>query len=135
MSTGYVFFLMTRRPPRSTRTATLFPYTTLFRSDGSAQRPTRGILRQFRQIEYQNRTTVGENRRAADAGHAADLRTDRLGDNLAIAEQAVDHHRIAAIAGTDALGQAPENPVRSSRVLTAPERCIARPSTGWGERG
>src|SRR3546814_4794421 len=26
------FFLMTRRPPRSTRTDTLFPYTTLFRS-------------------------------------------------------------------------------------------------------
>src|SRR3546814_19404507 len=27
-----VFFLMIRRPPRSTRTDTLFPYTTLFRS-------------------------------------------------------------------------------------------------------
>src|SRR3546814_15839908 len=26
------FFLMVRRPPRSTRTDTLFPYTTLFRS-------------------------------------------------------------------------------------------------------
>src|SRR6056297_2103069 len=26
------FFLLTRRPPRSTRTVTLFPYTTLFRS-------------------------------------------------------------------------------------------------------
>src|SRR3546814_13518104 len=31
MSSGF-FFLMTRRPPRSTRTDTLFPYTTLFRS-------------------------------------------------------------------------------------------------------
>src|SRR3546814_2742417 len=28
----YVVFLMIRRPPRSTRTDTLFPYTTLFRS-------------------------------------------------------------------------------------------------------
>src|SRR3546814_12336337 len=28
----YFFFLMIRRPPRSTRTDTLFPYTTLFRS-------------------------------------------------------------------------------------------------------
>src|SRR3546814_15293126 len=28
----WVFFLMIRRPPRSTRTDTLFPYTTLFRS-------------------------------------------------------------------------------------------------------
>src|SRR3546814_20256175 len=27
-----VFFVMIRRPPRSTRTDTLFPYTTLFRS-------------------------------------------------------------------------------------------------------
>src|SRR3546814_14530208 len=30
----YVFFLMIRRPPRSTRTDTPFPYTTLFRSPG-----------------------------------------------------------------------------------------------------
>src|SRR3546814_12745504 len=29
------FFLMIRRPPRSTRTDTLFPYTTLFRSDAT----------------------------------------------------------------------------------------------------
>src|SRR3546814_15857755 len=29
----FVFFLMIRRPPRSTRTDTLFPYTTLFRSE------------------------------------------------------------------------------------------------------
>src|SRR3546814_16345069 len=28
----FFFFCMTRRPPRSTRTDTLFPYTTLFRS-------------------------------------------------------------------------------------------------------
>src|SRR3546814_20046628 len=28
----WIFFLMIRRPPRSTRTDTLFPYTTLFRS-------------------------------------------------------------------------------------------------------
>src|SRR3546814_5200247 len=30
-----LFFLMIRRPPRSTRTDTLFPYTTLFRSRGN----------------------------------------------------------------------------------------------------
>src|SRR3546814_2028457 len=35
-----VFFLMIRRPPRSTRTDTLFPYTTLFRSRlGPPDRP------------------------------------------------------------------------------------------------
>src|SRR3546814_6907471 len=32
LSVVVVFFLMIRRPPRSTRTDTLFPYTTLFRS-------------------------------------------------------------------------------------------------------
>src|SRR3546814_10174387 len=34
---GCFFFLMIRRPPRSTRTDTLFPYTTLFRSRGDAR--------------------------------------------------------------------------------------------------
>src|SRR3546814_5617517 len=33
------FFLMIRRPPRSTRTDTLFPYTTLFRSSGNRSAP------------------------------------------------------------------------------------------------
>src|SRR3546814_9094322 len=32
LSSFSFFFLMIRRPPRSTRTDTLFPYTTLFRS-------------------------------------------------------------------------------------------------------
>src|SRR3546814_13903485 len=32
MAVLFFFFLMVRRPPRSTRTDTLFPYTTLFRS-------------------------------------------------------------------------------------------------------
>src|SRR3546814_3010307 len=39
--TWYIFvfcFLMIRRPPRSTRTDTLFPYTTLFRSDDGKHR-------------------------------------------------------------------------------------------------
>src|SRR3546814_19955953 len=34
----FLFFLMIRRPPRSTRTDTLFPYTTLFRSPRLALR-------------------------------------------------------------------------------------------------
>src|SRR3546814_18455898 len=35
---SYVLFLMTRRPPRSTRTDTRVPYTPLFRSAGDARR-------------------------------------------------------------------------------------------------
>src|SRR3546814_5172513 len=36
-----IFFLMIRRPPRSTRTDTLFPYTTLFRSISGEDIPGR----------------------------------------------------------------------------------------------
>src|SRR3546814_17327740 len=38
---SFFFFLMIRRPPRSTRTDTLFPYTTLFRSQraGAVREP------------------------------------------------------------------------------------------------
>src|SRR3546814_7102477 len=39
-----VFFLMIRRPPRSTRTDTLFPYTTLFRSSGWTRATSAGPL-------------------------------------------------------------------------------------------
>src|SRR3546814_4767452 len=35
-----LFFVMIRRPPSSTRTDTLFPYTTLFRSEVFAQLPS-----------------------------------------------------------------------------------------------
>src|SRR3546814_3418317 len=40
-----MFYLMIRRPPRSTRTDTLFPYATLFRSFGPHQR--RQVLEQL----------------------------------------------------------------------------------------
>src|SRR3546814_18279892 len=41
-----LFFLMIRRPPRSTRTDTLFPYTTLFRSraKGEGDADDRGVF-------------------------------------------------------------------------------------------
>src|SRR3546814_20119995 len=38
---NYLFFLMIRRPPTATRTDTLFPYTTLFRSSASPDRRPR----------------------------------------------------------------------------------------------
>src|SRR3546814_6687398 len=45
------FFLMIRRPPRSTRTDTLFPYTTLFRSeDGCGRGPLRHRQRRLRAV-------------------------------------------------------------------------------------
>src|SRR3546814_16324249 len=45
ISYSLVFFLMIRRPPRSTRTDTLFPYTTLFRSPVRSNRGN-GLERQ-----------------------------------------------------------------------------------------
>src|SRR3546814_3661808 len=41
----FFFFLMIRRPPRSTRTDTLFPYTTLFRSRAQ------GLLGRLRRVK------------------------------------------------------------------------------------
>src|SRR3546814_16276725 len=48
------FFLMIRRPPRSTRTDTLFPYTTLFRSCGEGSQG-RGAPACARRIDLQDR--------------------------------------------------------------------------------
>src|SRR3546814_6006932 len=48
-----IFFLMLRRPPRSTLTDTLFPYTTLFRSPARlASRPGRTYV--IRRITNEN---------------------------------------------------------------------------------
>src|SRR3546814_13126339 len=58
----FFFFLMIRRPPRSTRTDTLFPYTTLFRSGSVSGRPWAigllrrhfGLGREFRRLVRRN---------------------------------------------------------------------------------
>src|SRR3546814_13991882 len=57
----FFFFLMIRRPPRSTRTDTLFPYTTLFRSPGErngARVKTRVPVR--RTALRRRRKTIGD---------------------------------------------------------------------------
>src|SRR3546814_7017885 len=63
------FFLMIRRPPRSTRTDTLFPYTTLFRSAEPRRRDdpargARGIARDARGLQQrvETRPAVGDAR-------------------------------------------------------------------------
>src|SRR3546814_18499163 len=67
---------MIRRPPRSTRTDTLFPYTTLFRSHCQHQRLVRllqcGAGRRFRggpfRCEYPQLSPVGKVRTAGPSG-------------------------------------------------------------------
>src|SRR3546814_3574025 len=52
------FFLMIRRPPRSTRTDTLFPYTTLCRSNHRARvdRIHRNLDAEFLELDFQQVT-------------------------------------------------------------------------------
>src|SRR3546814_4537038 len=66
---------MIRRPPRSTRTDTLFPYTTLFRSQG-VERPAHGPIGRLEDVHLVDLLDRG----AADADGAAaqDLRQHGL---------------------------------------------------------
>src|SRR3546814_3678887 len=57
------FFLMIRRPPRSTRTDTLFPYTTLFRSGSGCFRRADGRASKEQSPKTNGQTT--ERSRAA----------------------------------------------------------------------
>src|SRR3546814_13613319 len=61
------FFLMSRRPPRSTRTDTLFPYTTLFRSIAyrTAARGSQSTLRDL----PRNRGSIRTSTRLAHANY------------------------------------------------------------------
>src|SRR3546814_18675362 len=47
----FMFFLMRRRPPRYTRTDTLFPYTTLFRSGRSESKVVRDLALRQHEVE------------------------------------------------------------------------------------
>src|SRR3546814_7466985 len=78
LSVFVFFFLMIRRPPRSTRTDTLFPYTTLFRSDRRAgAAPRRGQpaprRRQVRAARY--RRAGGPRRRGRSEEHTSELQS------------------------------------------------------------
>src|SRR3546814_20311647 len=58
----FFFFLMIRRPPRMTRTDTLLPYTTLFRSPAPLMR----------------RRCRASDRPTSTAGRSSDVREERL---------------------------------------------------------
>src|SRR3546814_7857322 len=92
------FFLMIRRPPRSTRTDTLFPYTTLFRSlpvavggirPGRARGEGRGIaagrseehkseLQSLMRISYAVFCLKKNNTRKKDNKHVKRNQTDKI---------------------------------------------------------
>src|SRR3546814_5874454 len=65
----FLVFLMIRRPPRSTRTDTLFPYTTLFRSAEEIA-PLRAAERRDHHAERARIVEAEEHRLAVGTDHA-----------------------------------------------------------------
>src|SRR3546814_1114067 len=106
----FFFFLMIRRPPRSTRTDTPFPYTTLFRSDEPFavllpddliwNRHGKGALRQMTELAAEN-----------DAGVIAvqDVPRDKTGSYGIVATDSFDGRagRIRAMVEKPSPEQAP----------------------------
>src|SRR3546814_10867973 len=70
MLSFFFFFLSIRRPPRSTRTDTLFPYTTLFRSASFLGRSVR--KRHVEALEERLRLLIGPRGRTDHDVHATD---------------------------------------------------------------
>src|SRR3546814_19291469 len=98
----FFFFLMIRRPPRSTRTDTLFPYTTLFRSLPAGRRRVRPpvaaelqarVRREGVLLAFGFRNLARGRRHAADARpfHVAPARPPHRSERTAD-----DHSRLAS---------------------------------------
>src|SRR3546814_7786220 len=106
---------MIRRPPRSTRTDTLFPYTTLFRSDAGPAHPRQpGGPEQLppTSLADQQPHTDGHERHHAPAqrglhGH----RDQRIGDDLDLGVRLAGDERVALHRLLDGpgLGLAPDD--------------------------
>src|SRR3546814_19672539 len=70
------FFLMIRRPPRSTRTDTLFPYTTLFRSNRPRVRASPQAARRFpRWRSYRRAAAERRQHHARSEEHTSELQS------------------------------------------------------------
>src|SRR3546814_12519648 len=93
-------FLKIRRPPRSTRTDTLFPYTTLFRS-------LRGG-RDGAQVEHAREPALGpaqELRQLLRRDDVLDLVMRQVAPLVALAQAVADDHLLAPLAeGGDQVG-------------------------------
>src|SRR3546814_7090907 len=99
-----IFFLMIRRPPRSTRTDTLFPYTTLFRSKlidqrEGAEAEQGDVLVDASHLGYRDRAQP-EDRREVDEDierqpehrhHGADRRPEPLFQELRHGVRSEEH--------------------------------------------
>src|SRR3546814_18450757 len=82
---------MIRRPPRSTRTDTLLPYTTLFRSPGRVRAPDPNLFRRLESGRRQSEAAGLRQARPEGVGRAHDRRAEPavvadLGDDPAVAQ-------------------------------------------------
>src|SRR3546814_11641656 len=97
------FFLMIRRPPRSTRTDTLFPYPTLFLShdvDLSDRRRLRLALRDASAFAQRYcEVAVVETERAADRSKSARFQHNKT--EARVVEHTDTHDRSLAVRRTD----------------------------------
>src|SRR3546814_11036502 len=87
----FFFFLMIRRPPRFTRTDTLFPYTTLCRSD-AGQRIS-GRLHAF--AATLSGAVDRDRRDAAEAQRQERLAAERTREQAQERQQAQDREKVA----------------------------------------
>src|SRR3546814_13006530 len=95
---------MIRRPPRSTRTDTLFPYTTLFRSEADhlAQVALQGVARIGREGRVVDRRAVGDHHQDAALLGARDQAAVRPQQRLAVdvlLQDALAQHQAEVLAG------------------------------------
>src|SRR3546814_10821593 len=107
------FFLMNLRPPRSTRTDTLFPYTTLFRSLRRLLRADEGDIAAAGRYEMLGRELAadvilaahpveGAARAApADEVEAGRMRLREIVPRRAVAGRANDDHRVGEPRGDE----------------------------------
>src|SRR3546814_13811498 len=116
---------MRRRPPRSTRTDTLFPYTTLFRSVAPAA-PTRS--RPVRPVDTSSQL--------AAIGDTSDLQveTEILTSDWAVQVGAFSRFKAAHVSATAALETASRSPEGSQVAIEASDSATVRASTSAQER-
>src|SRR3546814_12141948 len=123
----FFFFLMIRRPPRSTRTDTLFPYTTLFRSPPQLRQIYRARYRAgllgpalcWRAVQFAADGERRHPRRAAGRPRAA----DRCGSRRARIPPPPPHGRQRPPPPP------PPAPHPIPPALTAPEKPLSPPPT------
>src|SRR3546814_3911878 len=107
---------MIRRPPRSTRTDTLFPYTTLFRS-----RTRVGAFEQAREL------VAGEREVPRHRAHVAATEFAVQADQFGACQKAVPraHHRVLAV-GIAGFRPTAENPAERSEEHTSELQSLMR---------